>query len=91
MKRKYEISFESVSRNLIDIICATILMVLVLVVVKAIIPLYSSVRIINLLIIIVYAIIGIVVYFVYAHFTGLINKVFGKGVLRTVKKIIIRK
>ena len=91
LKRKYEISFESVSRNLIDIICATILMVLVLVVVKAIIPLYSSVRIINLLIIIVYAIIGIVVYFVYAHFTGLINKVFGKGVLRTVKKIIIRK
>ena len=71
--------------------CASILMILVLFVMKLIIPIYSSTRIVNLFIILLYMVVGMIVYFLYGYYTKLIKRVFGNGILNTVKKIIMKK
>ena len=91
LRFKYNINFEEVIKSFFDIMCASILMILVLFLVKLFIPIYSSTRLMNLVIILVYMIIGMIVYFVYGYYTKLIKRVFGNGILRTVKKIIMKK
>ena len=91
LRSKYKINFEETIKSFFDIMCASILMILVLFVVKLFIPVYSSTRLMNLVIILVYMIIGMIVYFIYGYYTKLIKRVFGNGILRTVKKIIMKK
>ena len=66
-------------------------MILALTLVKFIIPVYSTIRINNLLIIIGYAFIGAIIYFVYAYFTGLTKKIFGKDIVLVLKRVLIKK
>ena len=91
LRFKYSISFEEVIKNGFDVMCASILMILVLFIVKLFIPIYSTTRLMNLLIILVYMIIGIIVYFLYGYYTKLIKRVFGNGIFRTIKRIIMKK
>ena len=91
LRRKYKINFEEVIKCFFDIMCASILMILVLFVMKLIIPIYSSTRIVNLFIILLYMVVGMIVYFLYGYYTKLIKRVFGNGILNTVKKIIMKK
>ena len=88
---KYKITFELFIKNLIDIICGSLIMILVLTLVKFIIPVYSTIRINNLLIIMGYAFIGAIIYFVYAYFTGLTKKIFGKDIVLVLKRVLIKK
>jgi hypothetical protein len=71
--------------------CAAFLMVLVLFIFKLFIPISSTNRIMNLVIILGYAVIGIIVYFVYGHYSKLTNKVFGKNIFKTIGKLISRR
>ena len=66
-------------------------MALPFVVMPIFIPIYSTTRLMNLLIILVYMIIGIIVYFLYGYYTKLIKRVFGNGIFRTIKRIIMKK
>ena len=45
----------------------------------------------NLVIILGYAVIGIIVYFVYGHYSKLTNKVFGRNIFKTIGKLISRR
>ena len=79
LKKKYDIKFEPVIMNFIDIMCGSILMIFILFIFKFIVPIAFDVRIYNLFSILLYAVIGMIVYFVYCNFTGLTNKIFGKS------------
>ena len=91
LRFKYNINFEEVIKIFFDIMCASILMILVLFILKLFIPIYSSSRLMNLVIILVYMIVGMIVYFLYGYYTKLIKRVFGKNILNTMKKIIMKK
>ena len=91
LHNKYNIRFEYFVRNLIDIICGSLIMILALTLIKFIVPVYSLIRINNLLIIIVYALIGAIIYFIYAYFTGLTKKIFGKDIVLVLKKVLTKK
>ena len=91
LHNRYKIRFENLIKNLIDILCGTFLMVLVLLLIKFVIPIPSPVRMMNLLLIIFYAVIGMVVYFGYAHYSKLTSKAFGKEIVNTIKKILLKK
>lgn len=91
LHNKYKITFELFVKNLIDIICGSLIMILVLTLVKFIIPVYSTIRINNLLIIIGYAFMGAIIYFAYAYFTGLTKKIFGKDIVLVLKRVLIKK
>ena len=91
LRRKYKIKFEEIINNFINIMCASLLMVIILFVCKLFIPITSDNRIMNLVIILVYTVIGAVVYFVYNHFSKLTNKVFGKDIFKILNRLLMRK
>ena len=74
---KYDISFEDVIKSTVDIISSTMIMIFALFLIKFIIPISSSIRINNLFIILVYALIGGIIYMFYAYRCGLFKKIFG--------------
>lgn len=91
LRRKYKINFEEIVNNFINIMCSAFLMVIVLFILKLFIPITSTNRIMNLVIILVYAVIGAIVYFVYGHFSKLTNKVFGRDIFKILNKLFFRK
>ena len=91
LKNKYKINFESSVKNLIDIVCGSLIMVLLLTLIKFIIPIYSTVRINNLFIILAYMIIGMIIYFIYSYISGLSKKIFGKDVIKVLSRVILKK
>lgn len=86
--KKYKINFEKLVETFIEIMCASTLMLFVLFVLKFIIPVYSFSRINNIFIILFYALIGVITYFVYSFKSKLVYKIFGK---RFVNKFFSKK
>lgn len=91
LKFKYKVVFENIVKFFIEILCGSILMILVLTVIGLFVPTYSSVRIANLGIIVFYGIVGAIVYFVYIHYSGITKEVFGKNLINSIRKIIMKK
>lgn len=91
LKYKYKVVFENIIKYLIEILCGSILMILVLTVIGLFVPTYSASRIVNLVLIIFYGIVGAIVYFMYIRYSGITNEIFGKNIINSIKKIILKK
>lgn len=74
---KYEVNYEEVIKNVIDIISNTMIMIIVMFIFKFIIPIVSNVRVVNLFIIMIYILIGGFIYMIFSYRCGLIRRVFG--------------
>ena len=61
-------------------------MTVVLLIIKFIIPINVSSRLLCLLLIILYAIIGMTIYFVYSYKTGLLKDVLGNKITKILNK-----
>lgn len=85
---KYKIKMDKFISNVFNIIIGNILMAVVLLIIKFIIPINVDARIFSLLIIIIYAIIGMVIYFVYSYKTGLLKDVLGNKINKFLNKKI---
>lgn len=86
IKRKYNFSFKPILISLLkSVVCASI-MLLVLYVIKIIIPLNSTSRLISIYYIMIYALIGAPIYIFFAFKLGLINNVFGVNTLKSLIK-----
>lgn len=86
LHKKCEVNYEKTIKQTINALCGTVLMVLVLSVVKLVVPISVASRFLNILIIVVYAIIGMITYFIYMKKTHSIDDVFGKDFLNKFKK-----
>lgn len=84
---KYHIGFEKVLKNLVDILCGAILMLLVLSLIKFIIPFNSMSKIVNIFIILFYALIGVAIYLLYTSRTKTIKNVFNYNIEEIIGKI----
>ena len=91
LRKKYKINFEEIVNNFINIVCSSFLMILVLFICKFFIPITSTNRIMNLVIILIYMVIGAIVYFVFNHFSKLTNKVFGRDIFKILNKLFFSK
>lgn len=78
LHKKYGVNYEEFIKNLMDIILGTMVMGFVLFIVQFVIPINSDVRFLNLFIILVYTLIGALVYILFSYKTGVIKRVFGK-------------
>lgn len=87
LKKTYKINFEETIKEILNIFMAVIVMLLVLFVLKQFISIGTSSRLIAILIVALYAIVGLVVYILILHKTNTINNIFGKE--KTIK--ILRK
>lgn len=88
---KFKVSFEDVLKHFIDIVSGAMLMLVCLILIGLIIPTYSTTRIVNLVIIIFYALLGAIIYFVYAWKINLTKNVFGNSFFRSIKRIVFKK
>lgn len=86
LHKKCGVSYEKTTKQLINTLCGTVLMIIALLITKLIIPISSTSRFLNIPIIIIYTAIGMLVYFVYMSKTKSIDEVFGKGFLDRFKK-----
>ena len=86
LHKKCGVNYEKTIRQTINALCGTVLMVLVLSVVKLVVPISVASRFLNILIIVVYAAIGMITYFIYMKKTHSIDEVFGKDFLNKFKK-----
>ena len=92
LHNKYKINFENVLKHFVDIVCGSLLMLIVLFIIKFFVPINSDIRIINIFIILIYAVVGAFVYFIYSRYIGLDKAIFDKGnLLKSIKKLFIKK
>lgn len=83
---KYNVNYESVVKNLIDIISGSMVMTITLFLLKFIIPITSSIRFINLFIVLIYVLIGGLIYIVFMYKLGMVKRIFGNKYVFTNKK-----
>ena len=86
LNKKCGVNYEKTIKQGINALCGTVIMVLVLMIVKLIVPISVSSRFLNILIIAIYALIGIIVYFLYMYKTKSIEEVFGDNILNRLKR-----
>ena len=85
LKFKYKINYENLTKNLIDTICGSMLMIVGLFLVNFILPSTDS-RIIHLVYIVIYVAVGPLIYIVYMWDTKSIKRIFGNRLNYWIKK-----
>lgn len=81
---EYHVDFESIMKHFIDILCGSLFMIIVLYIMKFFIPITSSIRVVNIFIIILYAFVGCISYIIYVHKVGVLSAIFGKRWLKNM-------
>ena len=91
LRRKCGVSYMPTVKLLGKILLADVIMLIVLSLVKLVMPISSSVRLLNIPIIAIYALIGVIVYFFVAHKFNLIEEVFGSKLINKITSKFRRK
>ncbi len=86
LKVKYKINYEKTIKNTIDIIFTTVMMVVLLFILKLFVPVAVSSRILNILVILLYAAVGGVFYLIFTFKVGIVKNVFGDRLEKILKK-----
>lgn len=88
INKKYNISYEETIKRVLNIFLATMAMVIVLLGLKYFIPFTSTNRMFSILYVVLFTVVGAIVYFVIMFKSKLIYDVFGRGnVEKVLKKI----
>ncbi len=85
LKFKYKINYEDLTKNLIDSICGSMLMIVVLFLVRLILPSTDS-RVIHFIYVVIYSILGAFVYIIYMWNTKSMKRIFGNRLNYFTKK-----
>lgn len=88
--RKYKVSYEETIKRVFNIFLTTFLMIIVLLLLKYLIPLTSTSRLLNILYVMFLSIIGGIIYFIIMFMSKLVYDIFGKenvdSILRKIRK-----
>lgn len=91
LKKMYKVSYRSSINPAIKIILINGIMLLSLMIIRAIIGPFPITRMYALLEVILYAFIGVIIYFVLSHKNNIFNQVFGNEFDRILKKLHLKK
>ena len=91
VKEKTNISFKSSLISLIKIILCTLIMVLGLSILNLIIPSYSHSRFLSIIYIIIYGVVGVLIYFIMAYKSNTIDKIIGNNNINKIFTIFSKK
>ena len=86
LHKKYKVDYEETLKYFMEILSGCMLMVVVLFLIKFIVPIVSTNRWINLIIIGFYGIVGMVVYLGFTICNGTVSGIFGNKLKRLLKK-----
>ena len=83
---KYQINYEDMIKNFIDVLCASMIMIFVLFLIRFIVPISSDTRILNLGIILLYTVCGGCIYFFCTYRMKTVKHVFGDRISKYFQK-----
>ncbi len=86
LHKRYDINYEKTVKQVITITCATVVMSISLCLLGQFIPNYTSNRILNVPIIIVYTLVGALIYFIIIYKTKTLENIFGQNFLNRIFK-----
>ena len=84
--KKYKVNYEDTLKKVFNILIITIFMVAILLIIRYFIPFTSTSRLTNILLIIIYVIIGATIYLGIMIKTKLINQIFGEENIKKIMK-----
>lgn len=85
LHKKCGVNYEETVKQLIHVLCGTVLMIVVLLLLRFVVPIVVSNRFLNIFIIMIYALVGMVVYFFFTWNTHTIQDIFGDHLLKKLK------
>jgi len=85
LHKKCGVNYEETVKQLVHVLCGTVLMILVLLVLKLVVPIVVSNRFLNIFIIMIYALVGMVVYFLFTWKMHTIQDIFGDNLLKKLR------
>ncbi len=86
LRRKYKINYEKTIKNTIDILFSTVIMVALLFILKIFVPAAVESRLLNILVIILYALVGGAFYLIFTFKMGIVKNVFGDKLETMLKR-----
>lgn len=86
LKKLFHINYKTVFKTFSYAILSTIIMILILYVFNIVLPFTNLTKMKSILLIIVYAFIGIIIYFTIMWKTGILENLFGKQISKIVKR-----
>lgn len=91
LHKKYKVDFKETYKRTGKVFVSAIVMLTVLFLISRVLPVYSERRLMNLVFVAIYAIIGILVYLVCVVRFNLIDDIFGKDTVKNIKNRFKRK
>ena len=91
LHKKYKVDYEETLKRFIDILGAVIIMTIVLLALKVIFPLESTSKFINIIIIMIYALLGCIIYLGITIRTRTLQKIFGDDMIDKLKRKFIKR
>ena len=89
INKKFNINYKDTLLKILKIIFISILMILILAIAKQLVPFTSSNRFVNILYIVIYTLLGSIVYLFISFKTKLIYQIFGDNFLKNIKNKFI--
>lgn len=84
LKKKYKFNFENTAKEILNILIAVIIMLLALIGLKFVVPLSTPSRLISIGVVLLYSIIGAIVYLFVLYKTKSINNIFGEEKVKSL-------
>ncbi len=88
LKTKYKVNFGETVTHLMDILCGSSFMYITLFVFSFIVPLDLDNRLLNILVILFYSVVGAIVYFIFVIKTKTLENIFGEKIDKFIKKLV---
>ncbi len=85
LNKKYNINYQITIKKIYNIINSVLVMAGVLLLLRYLVPFTFTSRLINIVIVIIYTIIGSLIYFTINYKNGMINDIYGEGILKKIK------
>lgn len=91
LHKKYKVDYEETLKRFINILGAVIVMTIVLLTLKVIFPIVSTSKLINIIIIVIYALLGGIIYLGITIKNKTLQKIFGDEIITKIKRKLIKK
>ena len=91
LHKKYKVDYEETLKRFINILGAVIVMTIVLLTLKVIFPIVSTNKLINIIIIVIYALLGGIIYLGITIKNKTLQKIFGDEIISKIKRKLIKK
>lgn len=89
--KKYKVDYEETLKRFIDILGTVIIMTIVLLTLKVIFPIATTSKIINIIIIVIYALLGGIIYLGITIRNKTLQKIFGDDIILKIKNKLIKR